>query len=408
MNRFARVAFVLFASTTAIFAHGQESLSLQQAVEIALKKSPVIRAFEQRVGIYTGYREQAGKWVNPRFIFQTENLGGPQFDFGNDADVFAFVSQPFELPGKRSSRIAIAQANLRRAELQRSLARRETIFKVKTAYWKALATQRSQQLLRENVEGMESLVVYHQARVSEGAMPEADLLRVQLERERYEIEATNTSFEAQRALIDLFREMGEIDIRPVRLSDELESISVPLSEITLETALANRQEVLQAKAVLQHALANQSLQRAIGRPDLDITGGYKRTGGQNTGLAGFSLNLPIFDRNQGNVKASAAEVSEAEALVAASEAAVRAEFQAATAEYVARQKQVSTTLKLIRSHATETARIAHAAYREGGIDLLRLIDSERIRIESELLYYRALSEFQQSVANLENVSGVSQ
>lgn len=399
--RFAPVFLLLSA------AYAQDTLTVRDAVQFAFRNSPELRVAEQRVAVSAGLLQQSGLWKNPRFFFQAENLRTSNFNFAQDTDTYALITQPVELPGKRSSRMAVAQSAYRRAQLQRELARREVAYRVKKAYWRAVAATRAQELLRENVDDMQTMVVYHAARVREGAMAEADLLRVQLERERLEIESTSATLEVERSRIDLFREMGKTDYTPVRLSDELENTDLPEIETGMETALSRRQEVLEARAALDQAMAIERVERATARPDLDFIGGYKRATGLNTAVLGLSFNIPLFDRNQGNIKASTSAVSEAKASLALTEAAVRAEVLAAQADFAARRKQVSSTLRLIRDHAMETSRIAHAAYQEGGIDLLRLIDAERIRIESELLYYRALAEYQQSVANLENVMGVA-
>jgi outer membrane protein, heavy metal efflux system len=406
MKRFlSRIAPVLVLVCA---TYAQETLTVRDAVQFAFRNSPALRVAEQRVGVSAGLLQQSGLWKNPRFFFQTENLRGGDYNFSQDSDTYALITQPIELPGKRGSRVAVAQSGYRRAQLQRDLARRELAYRVKGAYWRAVAATRAQELLHENLDGMQSMVAYHAARVREGAMAEADLLRVQLERERLEIASTTATLEAERSLIDLFREMGRSDYTPVRLSDELENTDMPELETGVEGALTRRQEVLEARAAVEQAMATERLERATARPDLDFIGGYKLATGTNTAVLGLSFNIPLLDRNQGNIKASTAAVREAEAALASTEAAVRAEVIAAQADYAARRKQVGSTLRLIRDHATETSRIAHAAYQEGGIDLLRLIDAERIRIESELLYYRALAEYQQSVANLENVIGVSQ
>jgi cobalt-zinc-cadmium efflux system outer membrane protein len=59
----------------------------------------------------------------------------------------------------------------------------------------------------------------------------------------------------------------------------------------------------------------------------------------------------------------------------------------------------------MRDGANEVYRIVDAAYRETGSDLLRLLDAERTKIEAELTYARALSEFQQSGVALETAQG---
>lgn len=409
MAKYCRVLYVLApVLLLSLGAAAQQTLNVRQAVEFAFRNSPVLRMAERRVDVSEGFLQQARLIRNPRFLLQTENLRTPDFDYSNDADTYALLSQPLELPGKRAARVAVAESSYRRERLQKELAQRELAYRVKRAYWRALAAERTQDLLRENLEGMQSLVDYHVARVSEGAMAEADLLRVRLERERLEIDATGATLEAERARIDLFREMGMTDYAPVKLSDDLEAEPLPVFSRSLDHALEHRQEMLQAKAMLDQALASERLERASARPDVDFIAGYKRTAGNNTAVLGLSLDIPFLNRNQGNIRASTAAVHEAESALAATRSAVQAEVLAAEADFAARKKQVTGTLRLIREHALETSRIAHAAYQEGGIDLLRLIDSERIRIDSQLLYFRALAEYQQSYANLENVMGVVQ
>jgi outer membrane protein TolC len=122
----------------------------------------------------------------------------------------------------------------------------------------------------------------------------------------------------------------------------------------------------------------------------------------------LSLPLPFHNRNQGTVAAAGAEVRVAEAEVAAAEALVRAEVEAAGRDVSLRRAQLTGLLKNSLEHAAESSRIAQAAYREGGADLLRLLDAERVRIELEVLYYRSLAEYRQSVATLSAAMGAAQ
>ena len=59
----------------------------------------------------------------------------------------------------------------------------------------------------------------------------------------------------------------------------------------------------------------------------------------------------------------------------------------------------------MRGRADEVYRIVDAAYRETGSDLLRLLDAERTKIETDITYTRALSEFQQSAVALQTAQG---
>jgi outer membrane protein TolC len=147
---------------------------------------------------------------------------------------------------------------------------------------------------------------------------------------------------------------------------------------------------------------------------LNLTLGYKRTqlpdalSGVNTALASLRVTLPLADKNQGNRAAAEAEVRRQRQVLAAAEGGVRADYSAAVQEYEFRRKEFLTTLEPLREHAGEINRIAAAAYAEGGTDLLRLLDAERIGLEAELARTRGLVEFRQSIVRLESAEGVEQ
>jgi len=71
-----------------------------------------------------------------------------------------------------------------------------------------------------------------------------------------------------------------------------------------------------------------------------------------------------------------------------------------------RREQVLLRYRPIRDRAVEIAEIGRAAYREGDTDLLRLLDSERLRTETQLAYVRMLGSYHQSVIELERAGGM--
>jgi cobalt-zinc-cadmium efflux system outer membrane protein len=174
----------------------------------------------------------------------------------------------------------------------------------------------------------------------------------------------------------------------------------------VEQALSQRPEIRLARELLTVARAQETLEQSRANPTFDWVAGYKRTLGLNTALVGLQVDLPFSNRNQGNIQAAAAAQRAAQADLAAAEALVRAEVSHAYAEYETRRQQVRDYLPSLRTQAAETAKIAAAAYREGGADLLRLLDAERLRLDVELVAYRALIEYRQSIVTLEIALGV--
>lgn len=400
----------LFLLVTAAFA--QQPLSLGDAVRRALENHPGIAAAGDQVAEREGLRLQAGKTHNPTFNLQWENVRAwqrPGFRAAQDSDIFSFLQQEWELFGKRNRRVERASAQVEVAELERELARRQVALNVKRAYWSALAAQHRLKLFEDNLVNFQKIVGYHEARVREGAMAEADLIRVRLEGERLALDRNEASLAAARSRLQLQLAMGEENFPPVTLSEPLpEKLSEPQFPLDAAEAVTRRVEVRIRRAAVEESAAGTALARANAKPDLTWLAGYKRSGPYNTIVLGAQVPLNFRDRNEGNIAAASAGERYAASLLRASRQAVLAEAAAAVEAYRVYRRQLEHTLPALREQAIQTASIAEAAYREGGADLLRLLDAQRVRIEAQQLYVEARVNYELAMVELEQALGIPQ
>lgn len=386
-----------------------EPLSLQKAVDQALQGHPALAVSGGRIEVARGLSRQAGLRPNPRLHYQTENWqpnARPGFSPSRDVDNFLYLGQLFETGSKRERRSEYAAAAVARSELEREVLRRQIANRVKAAYWSAAAAQRISELLQENGRYFQQIIEFHETRVKEGAAPEADLIKVQLEGERLKIAANTAGLEARRSQVRLLQEMGRSEFPEISLSDAPDPMAKP-PVVDISQALENRPEVRLAQQATELATAHLRLQEAGARPDIDVTFGYKRTSGFNTLMGSLEIPLPIANRNEGNIAAATAEIREAESQLAAATAIVKAEVAAAQTEVDVRRRQVVDVFPELLRKARESADIALAAYREGGVDLLRLLDAERSRNEVQVLYQQTLAEYEQSLVALDAALGVT-
>jgi outer membrane protein, heavy metal efflux system len=386
---------------------GQARLTLADAVAQALKSNPLLSVASAHVSAAEGLRKQAGLSPNPRLIVQLENTrfwGSPPFSYPQDTATYAFLAQTVETGGKRNRRVALATEGIRSSELEMQLQRNQIVSRVNAAYWAAVGGARVRDLLQEEVVNFDRVVQFHRDRVREGAAPEVDLVRIEVERDRLASLARTAAQEAELTRISLFREMGQLEFPTVILADALEPV-LQVSTLSQDQVLQRRVELTLARQAVEQARANLGLQQAHAKPDPDLQFGYERVAGFDTLYAAAQIPLPIRNRNQGQIEAAAAELRAAESSVAATEVAIRSELESATRDYVSRQKLLNETLRTMRDRANEVYRIVDAAYRETGSDLLRLLDAERTKIETELMYVRAVSELQQSAVALETAQG---
>lgn len=405
------IAVCCFVSN-AITCGAQAPLSLRDAVDTALRSRASLKAEDERVAEAQGFARQAKLLPNSEFQFQNENLR-PGQTYGRDVDTLAMLSQPLDILGKRKQRIAAAGEDVNRAQADRNLTRAQIVQGVKLAYWAARGSQEILDVLKSTIDNFQRIVDYNAAQFSQGAIAEQDLLRVRLESERLKITRETAAIEAQRDRAELLRQMGRSGPPNFTLTERFAPGEPPMP-LGVEAALANRAEIKAAHAAVDQAQARARVQDVAARPDMNLLAGFKRTQlpdtvtGVNTAIVTFRITLPVADRNQGNRIAAEAEVRRRQQLLAEAEAQARADYDSAVEEYQARRNEIDNSLAPLREHAKEISDIANQAYSAGGVDLLRLLDAERARLDADLTWTRGMVDYRQSIVRLETAEGLDQ
>lgn len=399
----SRLACLFFAGHVA----AQSTLSLREAIQDALRANPQLALTDARIEEAKGQRTQAGLRPNPRVTVQTEDIRpstpGLPFSFVNSTEDYLLLAQVIETGGKRGRRLDLANAGVTTNELEEARVRRQIVAQVSAAYWTAVSSQRVKELSEQNLRTYEEDVTYSANRVREGVAAEADLIRIQIERDRVRIALLTAALDADQAVVALYRAMGRSTFGPAQLTDPLQDGgAVGLPDIA--RVLAARPEMRVAQEAVRQAEAELRLQRADAKPDPEAFVGYKRNVGSDTAYAAVQIDLPVRNRNQGNIASAAARVHQAEAHLRATEIMIRAEVEAAQRAYMD-ERELLRDLPATVARAEESERLARAAYREGALDLLRLLDAERSRIQEQLEYSRSLADLQQRVVNLQLASG---
>ncbi len=395
-----------------IAAEPARQLSLAEAIAAAVSAHPELRAAEARISSIQGRQIQARLRPNPSIAVETENWRAwkePGFRIGQDLDLFVSGSQTIETGGKRERRIDLARQELKIAQLEKDVIQWRIRQEVRLAWLHAQLAQKELELLRENGRYFEQIVEYHRVRVEQGAIAEAELIRVILERQRLAIAEQAAVLEAEGRRIDLIKAMGSAPgPADFRLPDSMPGAAPP-AVLSLESliAKANRMHpnVAMHMALVERARALVELERSQAKADFTLIFGYKRTGGFDTILGGVSIPIPLFNKNQGNILYSERDVDRVETEAAGAMTALAADIAAALAGVQRRQEMLRDMEKGVLQQAEEALRISLGAYQEGGVDLLRLLDAQRVRNEVKLLFTRTQMEYILSLAELEAATG---
>ncbi len=401
-----RLLIALLLPAIALAQAVPETLTLELALQLAAENRAESVAANYSVEAQQHAVRQADRAPNPVLLIQTENWR-PWGDFraSTDLDAFVSVSQRVELSGKRRFRTEAAQAETGIARAERDLLRWHIANQVTTSWWAALRAQEEAALIEESLQAVEDLVRYHEVRWREGEGAEMDLIkvRVELEKERRRlVESEIIERSAKRAVSAEIGTPMPSTVRLVRPTADVDDDP----QVTVASAISQRPDLrlVQARAVRDEA--RSEVERSSAAPDLTPYIGYKRTNGFNTLIGGVAIPLNFRDRNKGAIAQAVAQAGRQRQLARAMEIRVRSEVDAALAERGSRRDAVQSLSSLI-DDATEAHDVALAAYREGGVELLYVIDSQRTLNETKLLGLQVDFDYQLSRAEVQRVSGIA-
>lgn len=388
-------------------------LTIQEAVRRAEANHAGLAAARARVDSTVGLERQAAVRPNPVLSLLTENWrfsDTPAFVPFDELDITAAVSQTLETGGKRDRRIAVARQEGTISNLERDALSWQLRQSVRRAFLTALLAAKLHDLQADQAAFFQQVIEYHRARVAEGVMPEVDLVRVRLEGELLAAARDGARLEAENARLELLRSMGETTLTSdFTLEDPSSAAPIPPpppeGSALLPRAAESRLEIRLAKAGIGRAAAQLELEQAQAKPDWDIEAGYKRTGGFNTLLAGVSVPLPFFNRNLGNIAAAGAGLRHAEAQLRLVEAQVAADVAQAVDKLNRRKAILDRMHQGMLDWAEDSWRIALAAYQEGGLDLLRLLEAHRTRSDVRTRHTQAEMEYRIGWVDLETAVG---
>lgn len=294
-------------------------VSLQQALDRALASNKQLVAFGHRLGEQRGRLEQARLLPNPKLDFEIENVAGEgEYDGTESAELTLSLGWAIE-PGLRSGRTGVARAHAERASLEARILRLDVAAETAQHFLSCLESQLHLRDAEEAVAAAEDAVRAVAERVRAGGAPNADLLRARVELAAAALARDDVTHEMSVAYHRLAAQWGET----APGFDRVEGILLALPEVAPFEGIAARAgespEIVRLVSAERVARARLDLAKAGRLPTLTPTLGARRfeDSGDWALVAGLSLPLPLFDRNQGAVVASQAAVARARADVEA-------------------------------------------------------------------------------------------
>lgn len=401
---------ILTITSLAVSARAQApsaALTLDRVVSLYIDHNLELQAARYRLEGIRADQIAARMRPNPGLSITAENLrvSGP-VPAGSLYEIATTYSEKIELGGKRAARERVADAAVSVAEAKFADTLRQGIAAVKHLYFEAVLARRSIEVARENRQMFQQLVQLNLARFQEGAIPEADLIKVRLERVKFDSALRRAELQLKQAMIRLAENLEDPAVTTQEVAGEPDLRLIdPNLESLRQTALRERPDVQAAEREIQAAKERLALEQARSRPDVTSFIGYKRVAKDNTLLAGVSIPLKIRNRNQAGIARAQADQKAAEALLEVARSHTVAEVDAAYEAFQTAREQVQTFRNELLNQADESGSIALAAYEEGATPLLPVLEAQRTRAEVRQQYFRTLFDYEVSLSELELAVG---
>lgn len=385
-------------------------VSLESATDQFLKRNLAVQAARLEVGVAEAERVGARLRPRPGLTVSAENLrvsGETPVSQLNEYGLT--VVQPIELGNRKALRTEVAERTIAVSEARLTEVLRRQLFDLKRTYYESVLARVLLGIEQENRDNFEGLVKFNTARFEEGYIAEGDLLKVRLERTKFDFTVANAELAFRKAKIRLLELIGEPDYERagrIEVNNDLRAPKVELNLAALkENALGNRPDVKVSEAELSLAASTIKLEHSRAKGDVTPYIGYKRVGVDNTVLAGVTVPLPFGNRNQSGIARAEAEQKVAETNLRLARNRALAEVDAAYRAYETAREQVRAYEAGLLRQADESREIQLGAYQEGAAELITFIDAQKTRTEVRANYYRAIFDYYTSIFQLELATG---
>jgi cobalt-zinc-cadmium efflux system outer membrane protein len=393
-------------------------LTLDQAVQEAIAHNLDLAAERLNINVAEAREITARLRPNPVLSVsgQTLNLLGATYSSSTPLGPNQFnihTDFPIERGHKRDQRIAVAKEEKALAELGVREVMRQVIASVQNAFVDVQQAKENLKLAQENLRSLESVVAINEARLRSGDLAQVELDRSRVAALQYRAAVQQAQLQLDQAKTQLQQLLGRKQKSPdFDVAGELRRDTVLDSpaEIT-RLALARRPDFLANQAAQSRSRADLRLQLANGKVDYSI--GTEYTHQSAWGISGsslgvyFSVPLPVFNRNQGEIARAQREIALGAARSEAVQASIQTEVEKAYRQYTVSRQLLANVETEMLAKARSVRDTTDYSYRRGEASLVEFLDAQRAFNDAMQTFNDARANYARSLYLIDTVSAAT-
>lgn len=404
-------------TTSALGQTGQPppsvKIDLDQAIQLALAHNHTLLA--ARTQIQQSRAAEITAAIRPNPVFTYDDLFVPITPGGFNSTNLNQVTEfdlgagfTWERGHKRRARIEAARDQTTVTQSLVGDNERTLTFNVAQQFVNLLLAQSTLDFARQDLDSFQNTVNISQSQYTAGAISEGDLLKIKLQLLTFQTDVSSGQLALVQARAGL-RELLGYDAVPENyaVAGDLAYTPLRVNEQDLELmAIQHRPDLVAAKQGLTAADSQYQLARANGKRDLFTNFLYTHVAGLDSASFLTTIEIPIWDRNQGEIARTHYAITQAQESEKAAEDTVMTDVRNAyegirTADQVAKLYE-SGYLK----QAQDSRDISEYAYKRGAVSLLDFLDAERSYRGTQLAYRQALANYMLAVEQVREAVGV--
>ena len=412
-----RLIIILFFSSIYGLLHAQESplqLSLKDAEKMFLERNLSLIAERYNIDKAQAQVTQARLFDNPVISLEQNvynRLNGKYFDVGKEGEATAEIEQVINLAGQRNKRVRLEKANKEIAEHQFEEVLRTLRSELNKTFVEICFSTRSIGIYDKEIESLSLLMKAFREQQNKGNISLLESSRLEslllsLRKEKNEQENNLVNLRGELNLLLSLPAGQDIDLL---LDDDIlkqvDTAAVPFAD--MDNMLSVRPDLKMAHSNVTAAKANLKLQRSMAAPEFSIKGMYDRAGNfiNNYFAVGVSVSVPIFNRNQGNIKSAKIDIMQ-------NGKEEEYAIEKARMELYAAYSQLQKAVELYRSSNDELehnfGRLIEGVnenFRKRNISMLEFIDYYQSYKETCLQLYELKKDVFLAMENLNTIVG---
>jgi cobalt-zinc-cadmium efflux system outer membrane protein len=392
---------------------GAVTISLDDAIQMALRHNHNLLALRTTIQQSEAEEITANLRPNPVLlsdwqflpIFQPSQFSADYLD--NTAQFDLGVSYLFERGKKRQHRLQAARdltavTRSQVADNERSLA-----FSVSTLFINVELAESTLELALQDLKSFQNTVDISQARYNAGDIGEGDLLKIKLQMLQFQTDVSAAQLARVQGLSDLRQLLGYESIAPdydVAGAFDYQPVKGNLDDFQAK-ALQSRPDLRAAQQGVTAADSQRALQQAIGKRDVTAEINYTHIGYLNDVSLFGQMQMPIFDRNQGEIARAGFAITQAQEQERFANGQVLTDVRDAFENLRTNDQVVGLYRAGYLDEAQQSRDISEYAYRHGAASLLDFLDAERTYRSIQLAYRQALASYLLALEQLRQAVG---